>query len=301
MSPIRKNRQRKALIQTCLVIVLLLSGGGGFVFWASTAQNSPLAESFRRVVGIPEPKAESAPAPAPPPEPGAVAEAPVAPEPEPEPVPEVVAEPEPAPLPDITYAEIRRRSDLWPDALSLELSKRVYIRYNGNVYGHMQFSRGMTVDVDGLGPKGEVFGWIDGNFLSLSVAETNFEAWFRSTHGERYNLLPVEAEPGRSDPTVRHQIGTPAGDAEFWTEMRIWCARNYDSISLEIKEDTLVFRWLPKEATYIDYPMEAREIARNFLLKRAARGGNENYAACEIRHPVTDELLGASSIFIPRL
>lgn len=300
MAKPRNKAQRKALIQTCLVFFLLFSGVAGFVFWASTAENSPFAESFRRAVGIPDPKADSAPVPAPPPKPEVVVEAPVEPEPEPETTPAV--EPEPAPPADITYAEIRRRRDLWPDTLSLELSKRVYIRYNGNVYGYMQFSSGMTLDVDGLGAKGEVFGWIDGNYLSLSVEETNFEAWFRSTHGERYNLLPVEAKPASPQLAVRHAVGTREGDAEFWTEMRIWCDRNYDSISLEVKEDTLVFRWLPREeSSYIDFSMEAREIARNFLLKRAARGSNENYAACEIRHPVTDELLGASSIFIPRL
>lgn len=56
-----------------------------------------------------------------------------------------------------------------------------------------------------------------------------------------------------------------------------------------------------KKNTPIDSPDEAPDIARQYLLKRSKYGGRDNYAACEIRHPVTDKLLGASAIFIPRL
>lgn len=298
MSSIRKKSQRNALLLTCLILGTFFAICVGFLYWAAQAPDSEMARSVRKAIGIPEPFVEPAPAP---PAPKVVAEAPPEPESEPAPEPEIPPEPEPAPLPEITYAEIASRADLWPEMLRLELSKRVYIRYNGNVYGHMQFSSGMPLKVDALGKSGEVFGWIDGNYLSLSIEETNFEDWFRSEYAERYQLQPIQVEPVLAEGAARHQVGTKQGDAEFWTEMRIWCDRNYDSISLDIQEDTLVFRWLPNEDVPIDYALEAREIARNFLLMRAARGSNENYASCEIRHPVTDELLGASSIFIPRL
>lgn len=295
----KKNKaQRKALIQTMTVLALLVLSGLGLIFWASTAEDSALAQSIRRIVGMRDPAVDRPPVRPVPPAPTLVE---VPPEPQPEPESAPVAEPAPAPLPAITFSEITLRPALWPKTLHLKLSKRVYIRYNGNVYGYMQFSSDEPLQVDALGSKGEIFGWIDGNFLSLLVDETNFEDWFRSTHGDRYDLRPVEVEPARPGAEARHKVGTPEGDADFWTDMRIWCDRNYDSISLEIEEDTLVFRWLPKEDAPIDYTLEAREIARNFLLKRSARGSNENYAACEIRHPVTGELLGASSIFIPRL
>lgn len=165
----------------------------------------------------------------------------------------------------------------------------------------MQFSAGMPVAVDALSTSGEVFGRINGNHLNFSIEETDFEDWFHSTYGDRYQFLPIEVEGARSGISARHRVGTPEGDAVFWSEMRIWCDRNYGSIALEIAEDSLVFRWLPQEETPIDFALEAREIARNFLMKRGALGSNENYAACEIRHPVSGELLGASSIFIPRL
>lgn len=300
MAIIKNKAQRKALIRTLLLLALLILSGLGLVYWASFAGDSEFARSIRQVVGIPGPAVERPP---PPPSPPPVrVEAPLVAEVlEAEPEPEAPAAPGPEPLPVITFSEICARPALWPKTLQLTLSKRVYIRYNGNVYGYMQFSGDMPLHVDALGAKGEVFGWIDGNYLSFLPDETNFEEWFRRTHGERYDLRPVEVEPARPGAEVRHKVGTPQGDADFWTEMRIWCQRNYDSISLQIEQDTLVFRWLPKEDAPIDYSLEAREIARNFLLKRSARGSNENYAACEIRHPVTGELLGASSIFIPRL
>ncbi len=289
-----KNKaQRKALIQTVAVLTLLILGAAAFLVWASKATDSELAQSVRGMVGIKNPNAE----PPPPPPAPVVVEIP----PEPVVVEPVVVEPEPIQLPEISYREIYQQRHLWPKTLNLNLSKRVYIRYNGNVYGYTQFSSGMELKVDGLSAKGEVFGTIDGNYLNFTIEETNFEEWFRTTYADRYVLLPIEIEPVSSGATARHKVGTPEGDADFWREMRIWCDRNYDSISLKIEDDTLVFRWLPQEEVPIDYAMEAREIARTFLMKRSALGSNENYAACEIRHPVSGELLGTSSIFIPRL
>jgi hypothetical protein len=95
-------------------------------------------------------------------------------------------------------------------------------------------------------------------------------------------------------------LGTDQGDAQFWSEMRIWCHQNYGSVSLEIGEDNLTFKWLPEEEVPIDYSLEAREIARKYLNLRNKFGSPENFAACEIRHPATDEFLGSSSMFIPR-
>jgi len=298
MSKTKRSSQRKPLFQTIGVLLVFFLSFVGFVLWAATEPDSELAQAFRNLVGIPDPGHSSAKA-----EPEEVTEE--------EAPPIVVALEEPTVenkakvatpiLPTLNYLELCRRSEIWPEKLSLDLSKRVYIRYNGNEYGYMQFTQGMELQVDSLMSSGEVMGWIDGNYLSLLVKETNLEDWFKQAHGDRYDRLVVETEPLAPRSEKEHKVGSPEGDAEFWADMRIWCNRNYDSISLEIQEDTLVFRWLPQEPGPIDFPFEARTIARYYLIERAARGSNENYAACEIRHPVTNELLGASSIFIPRL
>jgi hypothetical protein len=292
----KKKLQRVALLETLLVSMLL----GGVVVvvlvWAAKSEDSQLAASIRQLIGIPAPKPAVVVAPQPAPTPQVVIEE--APPPADEPEPFIA--PEPEPIPQITFAEVAAQKHLWPRQLTLKLSVQVLIRYNGKDYGYMEFPRGRTILVDGVLANGEIFCQIDGNYLSLSVYETDFYGWFKATHGERYQIQPVVVDFG-SRATAPYKLGTEKGDAAFWAEMRIWCQQNYDSVSLSIEEDTLVFKWLPKEDAPIDFPAEAREVARNYLLKRAKYGGRENYAACEIRHPTTGEVLGASAIFIPRL
>ena len=294
MSSRPKNKvQRRALIYTLLFFFI---GGGACVLvllWASQAEHSEFAKSLRRSIGLPEPEAspvvsESSPAPV---------ETPADPEPPVEPV-EVDAPPV---IPTITIEEICRMRQLWPRELELVLKKQVSIRYNDNTYGYMEFTPGLKLKVDALKPNGEVLCLADGNYLSLSVHETNFIAWFNSKYGERYDLQPILYQREIRRPSSRQRIGTPEGDAAFWADLRIWCNQNYDSIAIQMSNDNLVFRWLPREDAPVNYEVEARMIAREYLLKRFEYGGHENYAACEIRHPVTGELLGASSIFIPRL
>ncbi|MGZ0657660.1 hypothetical protein ACWPKO_01530 [Coraliomargarita sp. W4R53] len=295
-----KNKaQRVALLKTLLVFLLLGGGCAIVLFWAAQSEDSEMAQSIRKIVGFPEPKSNKedraqqevlVPAPA------AVAPQPTVALAQPEPV--VVAEPET--LPELTFKEIAAQRQLWPKSLHLKLAVRVPIRYNGKDYGFMEFPKGVLIKVDGLSAGGEIFCQIDGNYLSLSVYETDFYGWFKANYGERYDVQPVVVDMG-TKASSRYRLGTEKGEAAFWAEMRIWCHQNYEAVTLTVEEDTLVFFWLPKEDAPIDFPVEAREIARQFLLKRAKYGGRENYAACEIRHPITDELLGASSIFIPRL
>ena len=293
----RKNKgQQKALLGTACLLLLLGGLFIGMLLWASKATDSEYARSIRQIVGLPEPG------------PTLVAkEPPAATAPEPvmdAPLPsgsEPLAEPEPEKLPAIDMAAISKQRHLWPQTLALKYTKRVPIRYNGNHYGYMEFSKGTPLQVDALRSNGEVFCVVSGNFLSLSVHETNFVHWFESTYEKRYHLEPILFDDHRSLERPRHRLGSPEGDAAFWAEMRIWCQQNYGSISLEVGEDNIIFRWLPQEEAPINFDVEAREIARNFLVKRAKYGGNDNYAACEIRHPVTNELMGASSMFIPWL
>lgn len=214
--------------------------------------------------------------------------------------PDPFVEPEPAPLPVMTMAEFCKRRPLWPSTLVLTMTKRLAVRYNGTEYGRMEFSEGMPIKVDALRPNGEVLGWIGGNFLSLSVHETDFVSWFEQSYADRFELEPVVFDDLRRFNRARYPLGTERGDTDFWSEMRIWCYQNYESVALEVAQDTLIFRWSPREDVPINYEVEAREIARQYLTLVHKFGGACNYAACEIRDPISDAVLGSSSVFIPR-
>lgn len=289
----KKNKKsRSPAIKLVLLLLLIVAVVAGILLWASQAEDSKMAQQIRQFVGMPEPVI-AVELPEPEPEPVVVE---VLPEPEPEPV----VEPEPEPLPKITFPDIAARRYLWPSELSLKLTVQVPIRYNGKVYGNMEFVKGSKFIVDSLMPTGEILGRIGGTYLSLSVYETDFYGWFKGEYSERFEIQPVVVD-FKAGKKSRLLLGTAEGDAAFWAEMRLWCHQNYDSVTLKVEEDTLVFIWMPKEDVPIDFTIEAREIARQYLLKQAAYGGTDNYAACEIRDPVTNELRGESSIFIPRL
>jgi hypothetical protein len=291
----KKNQKPRSAAHKFLLLLLLLAAlVVGILLWASQAVDSQVAQNIRQFVGLPEPAAVvEVPSPEPAP---VVVE--VVPEPEPEPI--IEPEPEPEPLLKITFPEVAARRYLWPSELSLKLSVQVPIRYNGKIYGNMEFVKGSEFIVDALMPTGEILGRIGGNYLSLSVHETNFYGWFNEEYGDRFEIQPVVVD-SKTGENSGLRLGTAEGDAAFWSEMRIWCYQNYESVTLKVEEDTLVFIWMPKEDVPINFTIEAREIARQYLLKQAAFGGTDNYAACEIRDPVTNQLRGVSSIFIPRL
>lgn len=274
------------------IMTLLFCGVALLLIWSSKAVDSPLAEKIRNTVGIKAatPKVVEAPVAAP------VVVA-VEPEPMPEPIPVVE---EPPPIVQITFKEITRSKNLWPKSVKLKLSKQIPIRYKQLNYGYMEFTEDSTFTVQALKAPAEIYGSVNGNYISLSVHETDFTEWFTGKYSDQYELQAIEQDVD-STPDIAQHIDTPEGEKAFWSEIRIWCHQNYESISLEVGEEGLVFKWLPKEDAPIDYQLEARAIARSYLLKRAKYGGTDNYAACEIRHPTTNELLGASSMFIPRL
>ena len=284
--------ERKALIKAIIFFAILLGGGAGLLIWAAQSEQSAVAESIRNTIGIKAPELNTPPPPV---------EKVVA---EPPPMPTAVVKVEPAPqpnlLPEISFSDLSKSKYLWPDTLNLKASKQVTIRYQSQVFGYMEFNAGAEIKVHALRAPAEVDCSINGNFISLSINKTNFTDWFTQNHSERYRLKPMTEAIG-AEATKSYSLDSAEGDATFWAEMRIWCHRNYDSISLEIGEEQLTFNWLPREDAPINFQMEAREIARTYLLIRSRLGGNENYAACKILHPTTGEQLGSSSIFIPRL
>ena len=205
-------------------------------------------------------------------------------------------------IPHLSLSELATKPSFWPHELKLIDSKQVEIKYNGNSYGHVEFTADSPIEVDSISPSGEVFGTVNSNYLSLSASETNLSEWFETAYGKIYSLQTnATATNPLEEPEAVKSLKTKEGQTEFWQDIKVWCYMNYESASISAEENSLVFKWLPKEDAPIDFRMEAREIARFYLLKRAERGGHENYAACEIRHPRTGELLGSGSIFIPRL
>ena len=288
-----KKKRKSRRINFAGVVSVLIIIGVGFVllaYWAYQTEDSEWAKSIRDLLNRVKPEQVEVVEEESPP----VVEQAT----KPDPIAQVPAGP--PPIQSITMEGISKQKHLWPKNLPLLVAKQVKIRYNEKEYGFMEFTQGMVIKVDALTSNGEVLGWIDGNYLSLSVHETNFVSWFEETYEERYELEPVIFDDLKRFSRVRFRLGTAEGDAEFWSEMRIWCHQNYGSVSLEIGEENLLFKWLPKEDVPIDYEMEAREIARKYLTLRNKFGSPENFAACEIRHPVTDEFLGSSSMFIPR-
>jgi len=221
----------------------------------------------------------------------------------------VTQEPEVSPVPppipgmiqDISLTELSAQSSLWPETLKLTRTQQVEIRYNNNVYGYMEFDTDTEIEVESISPNGEVLGAVNNYFLSLSADQTDLFAWFASNHSDTYHLTNATTATPPSTEEDLASIDTKEGNADFWSEMRIWCYKNYGAASIMALEDNLVFKWQPKENVPINFQYEAREIARHYLLKRAERGSKENYASCEIRHPGTGELLGSAGIFIPRL
>lgn len=276
------------IVSTLIILGVCLSL---LIFWAYQTEDSDIAKSIRGLIdGFKSESVEVVEEPEP-----TFAKEEIEP---PESAPEVQLGP--PPIQSITMEDISKQKHLWPSSLPLTVTKQVRIRYNEKEYGFMEFSEGMTIEVEALTANGEVLGRIDGNYLSLSVHETTFVSWFEESYEGRYELEAVVFDDLKRFSRVRFRLGTEQGDAEFWSEIRIWCHKNYGSVSLEIGEDNLVFKWLPEEDVPIDFGYEAREIARKYLMLRNKFGSPENFAACEIRHPVTDEFLGSSSMFIPR-
>jgi hypothetical protein len=291
---VKKNKLRNALLKTLALLSIATCILIYVIWWIAQSDDSEFARKARDLIGIPQQSQEDQTG-------------------EPPTPPDALTGPDPFDMPEetkadqaqpsvskITFAELARNKRLWPDELRLKLNVEVSIRYNGNNYGYMKFPRGRTVQVVTIMQNGEVLCEMDGNFLNLSVYETDFYGWFKKVYGDFYELPPVTVE-FESLQQSRYSIGTKEGESAFWAEIREWCLKNYDSPLLNAEEDGLVFYWAPKEKVPINFADEAREIARQYLLRRAKYGSRENFAPCEIKNPKTRETLGTSSLFIPRL
>ena len=284
MSQRRLSPQRRALLKLFYILLVASTCLVWVIVWAARNADSAFAAQVRQIIGLPHP------APATP--------VPELPEPvqvvEPEPV-EHVPEPDPEPT-RLTYADLVERRQMWPANLQLAVEKRFPVVFNGKNYGHLEFAPGEILRVESLFGSRQIRGRVNENHLNISVSQTNLEEWFEQEYGSDYILdLAEESKPAVDVSKLRHAVSRE----EILAEMRYWCYTTFGpSISFDIGEDSLVLKWLPNEDWPIDFRAEARAVARQYLVTQAAMGGKDNYAACEIRHPRTNELLGAGSVYI---
>lgn len=303
--PLETSKPSKKTSRTgrraAFVLLLLLAGASSFLIWARYDSSSEIAASVRQSIGMggvksPPPLSSEGsgflldlPTPeAPPPA------APITLQTE---LPEI-AEVEPPALNQVSWSEFVRSPRLWPTRLEIVIDQEIPVRYREQNYGEMIFRPGQTMEVYEVTGDGRVLGSINQNEVFIPATATNLAAWFQATHGEFDELIMPE---GPVTVVSGHSEGDAAADQDLLTQLRIWTLSNYDTHMIEITPDTLILRWTPREEAEIDFRLEAREVARKYLMLGAERGRTDNYANCEIRDRSTGELRGSNGIFIPKL
>lgn len=295
-SPKKKRTGLKAF----LVFVILIALAIGAFFWVQNDTEFEFTGKIREAVGMRSTQPEAVPEPE--------LEAPATEKPETSPliafpdaddvVEEKVTTNEALfTLNEMNWAEFIERPSMWPDTLSITINQGIPVRYRENNYGEMIFSTGQTIEVFELSEDGRVLGSIGENVVFIPAYATNLNEWFLGIHGKYDKLImPETAEAPKTADKLSDE-----DEQQLLTELRIWTLNNYDTHAIEIGPEKLILRWTPTEEADIDFRLEAREIARKYLMLGASKGRNDNYASCEIVHATTGEFLGANGVFIPRL
>jgi hypothetical protein len=278
--------QKVIFIKLCLIALLCALFVGVFVLWAKSDGDSIFAKNVRALIGltgpaIPESTIEPAAAP--------VIEVAL-----PKPLePEPVKPSKPLPV-EFNYKEFVDSPGMWPDVLELMFETSVPIIYNGKHLGQMRFVPGQVIKVDSIHHNQKIIGSVDGNYLSIPAAKTSLLQTFHDEYGEQYYMRLPEgfAESSNEDEEAKFQV-------DLLYAMRKWCDLHYGNCSFEIADEALILRWLAQEDAPVNFLVEGRAVARQYLKLVAERGGTDNYAACEIYHPRTGKLLGIGSFFTP--
>jgi hypothetical protein len=282
-------------------VALLLLGAcaAGFFLWLRYDVSSEMAATVRNSIGMNV--SEGPPAPEAPPEPIFRMDLPTPEAPPPaEPItlhPELPEVEAPA-LNQVTWSDFTRSPRLWPSTLEITIDQAIPVRYREQNYGEMIFAPGQVIEVIEITGDGRVLGSINDNEVFIPASATNLASWFAGKHGEFDELIMHE---GTAPVVSGHPLGDDAADKDLLTQLRMWTLSNYDTHAIEITPDTLILRWTPREEAEIDFRLEAREVARKYLLLGAEMGRMDNYANCEIRDRSTGELRGSNGIFIPKL
>lgn len=295
------SSHRRTNLPALAVLLFLLLGIGGLFIWIRYDSGSEIAKNLRASIGgMDAPEVDPLPSPPPSSTPGFEFGLP---EPEMSPPAQTIepraqlVEEAPRELNQITWESFTRTRRLWPARLDIVIDQAIPVRYREQNYGEMIFTPGQTLEVYEITTDGRVLGAINDNEVFIPAYATNLADWFVKTHGEFDELTMPEAVP----PMVTGSADEAAADEDFFTQFRLWVYSNYDTPMIEITPETLVLRWTPTEEAEIDFRLEAREIARKYLLLGAEFGRIDNYANCEIRDRSTGELRGSNGIFIPKL
>ena len=283
-----------ALLKTLAVLATLCVCGSGLIFWAKNDETSSAAKEIRKALGLQEPVQQP------------IAITSEASSPEPEPIPPPPPEPTPIDIEpqkldpvEFTFEQLVQASNMWPETLLIRLENNVPILYNGTTYGHMRFTPGQAIQLESMSTPGRITCRVNGNYINIPARETNIVQWFYETHGESYYLV-LPAYSTKTKPQASHQQTTDE-QKDHLIDVQHWCYLYYDISRIEKKENSLVVYWNPKRDIEIDFAMEARQIARYYLLSQGNYGGHDTYASCEIYHSSTGHLLGSGAIFIPSL
>ena len=288
-------KNNRALAITSLLILLLIAVVTSIYLWAKNDTDSAYAKHLRDWIGIRATGEEPAQTKTP------VIEPVKAPEPVQDSPATDEIQAEVKPLNQLAWKDFVQRKKLWPETLEIVIDQVIPVRYRSRNYGEMIFVPGQKMDIIDITANGQIIGSINNNELSITIEATNLIEWFSQKHRSYDELLLPSAQDASTQPSRVSQSNDTDPQEVLIARMRVWSMTNYDTPLLDITEDGLVLRWLPKEETEIDFRLEAREIARNYLRISAELGNLCNYAVCEIRDPATGDLLGSNGIFIPKL
>lgn len=281
--------EQRALLIVIILFISITSGLIGLVIWAINSDDSDSAATVRDIIGI-QSEEIVVEAPEPPKE---VVE--VMPEPEP---PMVEPTPEPEEPLKVTFSELASKSRYWPRQLILQTENRIEILFNGTSFGHLDFIPGSVINVYDISDPELISGTISTMDINITIpaTHTNLEEWFADFYEGKLELIPLT---GESAQPVLAENTDDFPKKSFMSDFKKWCYLYYESIDIEVTKDTLIFRWQMMDSGPVNYRSEARKIAYNYLNLQKQSGGGDNWAACEIRHPETDLVLGRASVFVP--
>ena len=292
-TPKEETKSKRPPLKALALCALLVVLGGGIFYWAGASKTAPEPVATQQEKEeIPEPE-EPAPSESTPERTPLIA----FPEPD-DAVPYQEARPLEPPTPSaMPWSEFISRPSMWPRRLSITIDQEIPVRYRDNNYGEMIFSPGQTIEVFELNRDGRVLGSINENTVYIPVTATDLEAWFDGKDDE-YDVLAI---PDAPEPVKRATNLSKEKESELISRLRTWTLNHYDSHELKIGEDSLILRWTPQEQAEINFRVEAREIARKYLMLCSELGREDNYASCKIYSRSRGDFLGSNGIFIPSL
>lgn len=194
----------------------------------------------------------------------------------------------------ISFAGFAANRSLWPKSLKLEKPHFLQIRYNGKVLGDATVHPGAVIEITEIRADGIISGQMLNLIVSLPQQMTNFKAWAEETLAGKY-FLTTYPESNRSVDTSK-----TFPRQQYYAAFEIWCTQKMNVLKVKIEPEQIrvAVDTLEKEDRSV-YEAQALLIAQNFLLQQQIRGGDDNYATCEVVDIKTNASLARRSYFMP--